>query len=248
MFHYFSQFLFLFLINLTICSPVHAKEMIQSRIDFPLKPQELLKGDVTYFFKVMSPKTLAKKYPLLAKLDSLSLKRQKNMHLKIGKAAYVVNKPVGFFNDKDLMKEEFVTHFWNGNKITRLGPGTYNIVQAGHSRESFKLTSYFDSDDISTISSFKISRAISATKELDIISKSASTTMVAEKTFSKDPTLGEIFIFSFIPVKENKTFVIQYHLQGIKKPFPKGPALQRTFLDGINQSIKQINSYKLINN
>jgi len=222
-------------------SPTYAKIISQKQIDFPLQTQEILKGEVPVYFKVMSPKTIEKKYPMIAGIDTLSLRKIKNIHLKVGKAIYVVDKPVGFFNDKDLMKEEFITHYWDTKNLSR-EEGNAFILNKG--LEKFKLTSYFDSDDISTVSSFKISQAISAVKDLDIISKSASVIMVTEKTF-KDESLGEVFISSFIPIKENKTIVIHYSLQGIKKPFPKRANLREQFFNEIEQSMKRINSFNI---
>lgn len=226
-------------ISLAISACLYAKPIEQSEVHFPIKTQKLLKGEIHYFFAIISPKELSQHYPEVFQLDSLSLIKEKNVKMVVNKSVYIVNKPVGFFDDKQLSDEKYVSHVLGEQSIKKIGPASYKITVPGEGGFSYKMHSYFDADDISTLPSSKVTRAVTAARELDVISKSASTVMLTEKTDFTKYTEGGVSISSYIPMKENKTLVINYNLWAVKKPFAIRGVLKSSYLQEV-EAVKNL--------
>lgn len=241
MIHTISKFLFVLGINLIISIPLYAKTVEQKELNFSIKSEDLMKGEIHYFFQVLSPRKLVVKYPELFDLDSLSLVQESNVMMIVNKAVSVVNRPVGFFDDKQMTDEKFVSFIMGEQKVKKSGQDTFIVAIPGEDKLTYKMQSFFDADDVSTLPNSKVIRAVSAAKKLDIISQSATTIKFTEKTHFSKFAEGAISASSYIPLKENKTLVITYNLWAIKKPIGNLKQLEDNFtseLEAVNSLIE----------
>ncbi len=239
-----KKLVFIFSLNLIICAPIIAKTVEQKNINFPIQTAELLKGDVHYYFEILSPRTLSVKHAEVFELDALSLIQENNVMMILSKSVSIIDKPVGFFDDKQMSDEKFLAHILGEQKLKKLGPASYSVSVPGESGYSYKMNSFFDADDVSTLPNSKVIRAVSAAKKLDVISQSASTIMFVEKTNFTKYTEGGVSVSSFIPMKENKTLIITYNLWAIKKQFVSPKVLKGNFLSEIEAVKELMNNFK----
>lgn len=225
-------------LNLIVSVPSHAETVEQKDLNFPVKTEELLKGKSHYFFSILSPRKLAVQYPDLLDLDSLSLHKQKDIAFIVTKSVVAINKPVGFFDEKQMTDEKFLSHTL-GAKASKTDDEVFNI---DGKETSYKMKMYFDADDVST-SPKRVIRAVTAAKKLDVISQSASTIMFMEKSHFTRFTRGGVSISSFQPIKENKTLVITYQLWAITKK-QKTPDLESNFVGELEAVKNLMETYK----
>jgi hypothetical protein len=228
MFHSFYKLMLIFTMNLIISAPTYANVVEQKVLNFPVKPQALMKGDIHYYFTIMTPRQLASKQPELFELDSLSLLQESGVKIVVNKSVSIVNKPVGFFDDKQMVDEKFVSHVMGDQKVKKLGPDSFKVFVPGDA--SYKMQLFFDADDVSTLPNSKVIRAVTAAKKMDVISQSASTIMFTEKTLYTKYADGGVSVSSFIPMKENKTLVITYNMYALKAKFALEKVLKKSFL------------------
>jgi hypothetical protein len=233
MFQSFYKLMFIFTINLSISAPIYAKVVEQKKLNFPIKSQELMSGEIHYHSAIMSPRELASQQPDLFELDSLSLNHNPNVKIVVNKSVSVVNKPVGFFDDKQMVDEAYVSHVSGDQKVKKLGPDSFRITMPGEHGYSYKMQSYFDADDISTLPNSKVIRAVTVAKKLDVIAQSASNIMVTEKTNFSRYIEGGVTVSSFIAMKENKTLVITYNLFAVEKNFADENTIKKNLVKEI---------------
>ncbi len=224
------RLLLTFLLNLLAALPLSAMTVEQKDLSFPVKSKELLKREIHYFIKMLSPKKVSVQYPDLAEIDSLDLLKRKDVGIVISKSVYVVNKPVGFFDDKQLLDEKYIAHTLEDQRLKRIGPETFIVTVPGDQGYSYKLRAFFDADDVSTLPSSKITRAVTAAKNLDVISKGSSLIMLREHTnFTGGPEAG-VAVSSFIPLKEDRTLVITYNIWALKRGVVVSKKIKQNFL------------------
>jgi hypothetical protein len=135
---------------------------------------------------------------------------------------------VGVFEHEKLMDPQYVSYIFKNHKINLIDKDTYMI--SNPDGNSFKMQSFFDSENMSTLNKSKVLSAANAARELDIISEGAATMVITERTNFSKSLLGEVWISSFIPVTENRTLVITYRLLGFKKPYVKIESIKDIFL------------------
>lgn len=244
MFNFTHKIFFVFALNLILSVPVFAKVVEQKKMDFQVKADELPQNEVHYFFTILSPRKLAVQYPEIFELDSLSLIQESDVEMVVSKSVHIVNKPAGFFDDKQLSDERFINHLFKGQKVKRLNPDSFKVTVPGKDGYSYVLKNFFDSDDVSTLPNSKIIRGVQAARNLDVISKSASTIMFSERTKFTKYLEGGVSVSSFIPVNERKTLVITYNLWAVKKPVSHPESLKTDFLSEIETVKTLIESYK----
>jgi hypothetical protein len=222
--------------------PIYAKAVRQYELGFPVQVEKLLNDEIHYFFTILSPRKLAVHYPELYNLDSLSMNQEDDVGLLVNKSVSVISRPVGFFDDKQLVEEKFVKHILGDQKVEKRGPDSFKITVPGV--YSYKMQSFFDADDVSTLPNSKVIRAVTAARNLDVISKSASTIMFTEKTNYSRLAEGGVSVSSFIPFKENSTLVITYNIYAIKKAALKPAALHKSFVMEIEAVKTLLENYK----
>ena len=215
--HSLSKLVAVLILNLIISIPVYARLGKQDKLQFPIKTDELMKGDILFYTEILSPRKMATTHPELFEIDSLSLLQEPESIIVVSKSVFVVNKPVGFFDDKQLSDEKFVAHMSGDQKIQKTAPDTFKITVPGEFAQTYKLQMFFDADDVSTLPNSKITRAVDGAKKLDIISQGASSIMFTEQTQFSKFIIGAVSVTSYIPLKEEKTLVIQYQLKVLKK-------------------------------
>ena len=193
---------------------------------------------------IISPERLSEKYADWAELDSLSLAHQDNIKLVLMKSAYIVDKPVGFFDHQTMIDEKFLTHFMGEQKVKKKSENHFQINVPGEGAHEYEMRSYFDSDDISTLPNSRVIRAVTQAKKLDVISGSASSIIFKELTNYSRYSKGGIQVSSFVPLKENKTLVLSYSINAVRKPFAIRKVIQANFGREIEAQKNLIESFK----
>jgi hypothetical protein len=243
MFLTFYKLIIVFTINLIISVPLYAQAVEKKALNFDIQAEGLLKGEIHYYHETITPRKLAIKYPEMFDLDALSLTQESNVMMVVTKSVSIANRPVGFFDDSQMNEEKFVAHILGEQKVKKTGPDIFRVTVPS-SGLKYRMQTYFDSDDISTLPNSKVTRAVTAAKKLDVISQSASTIMFTEKTSFSKYAEGGVSVSSFIPLKENKTIVITYNLTAVKKKFALENVLKSNFLREIEATRDLIESYK----
>ncbi len=240
----FQKVISLLVFNLIISFTVNAKTVEQKELNFPIKTEDLLKGDIHYFFTAISPRKLVVTYPEIFDLDSLSLIQESNVTLLISKAVSIASKPVGFFEEEQMTDKKFVTKVMGDQKIQEVSPKVFIVTIPGEKPMKYKMQTYFDADDLSTLPNSKVIRAVGAAKKLDVISQGASTIMFKEMSQFNRDIFGGVSVSSYVPLKENKTLIISYSLWAVKNPVKDKNALKENFVEEIEVVNKIIDSYK----
>lgn len=230
--------------NLIISSKVYAKTVEQKELNFPIKTEELLKEEIHYFFRTITPRKLVVTYPELFDLDSLSLIQESNVTLLVNKAVAIASKPVSFFEEEQMTDIKFVSTIMGDQKIQEISPKVFRVTIPGENPLKYKMQTYFDADDLSTLPNSKVIQAVGAAKKLDVISQGASTIMFKEMSQFNREIVGGVTVSSYVPLKENKTLIISYGLWAIKNPVKDKKALKENFVQEVEAVYKIINQYK----
>lgn len=234
--------LLILLISLTISLGALAGAEKQKNLRFPILIDQLMKGDTHYAVSILKPETVEKKYPELWDMDTLGFRKKQNVLFLVGKSVQVVNKPAGFFDNQNLSDEKFIRHTLGGQEVSKLKDRLFSIRVPGG--PSYKLKTFFDSDDISTLPNSRVIRAVTQAKKFDVISQGSSTTLVKEMYDFSSEIEGAVSVSSFVPLKEEKTLILTYTVTAIKKPIGSKKALKQSFLDETLATRELINSYR----
>lgn len=244
MLNIFSRLFLVLTLNLLVSAPLYAQLVEQKQLNFPIKTENLLKGEVHYFIDILSPRKLSVQYPEAFELDSMSLIQESNVSMVLSKSVSVVDKPVGFFEQSQMTDEAYLKHVMGEQKIRKISPAAFLITVPGKDGLTYRMQTYFDSDDVSTLPNSKVIRAVSAAKKLDVISQSASTIMFQEFTNYTKYNEGSVTVSSFIPLKENKTLVITYTLSAVKNDFADKEVLKKNITTEMSAVQELRNSFK----
>ncbi len=222
----------------------YAAAVKQKDLNFTVKGEELLKGDVYFAVDILSRKDLGKFMPAFLGLDTSGFTKSKNARLLVSKSAYVVNKPVGFFDHEKATDLKYLNHVLGEQKITSLGETTFRVVIPGGNNQSYKLRTHFDSDDISTTANSRAIRAITGAKKMDIQVQGASSIIVREMWDFSRGSDGAIHVTAYLTLTEKKTLVIDYGLMSLVPPFLATETLLNSVSDEASAQQKLINSFK----
>lgn len=238
------KLLTVFALNLLISVPTYALAVEQKDINFSVDTNLLMKGDVHYAQKILSPTKFHSKYADLYDLDSLAMLQEPNIKVVISKTAYIVDKPVGFFDHLNVEDEKFIKHIMGKQKVKKISGNHFKIKVEGSSGYTYKMSNFFDSDDISTLPNSKVVRAVTQAKKWDVISQSAATIFYKEMTNYTKYFNGGVQVSSHIPINENKTLILNYSLFSVKKQFAIKKILKRSLKDEAVAQKDLINRFK----
>lgn len=233
----------IFIISFSHAHPVSAKSVEQKDFNFKIQTEAMLKGEVHYFFKLLTPKKFVKNYPEAFELDTQGTLQENKIRIMLAKTAYIVSKPVGFFDHEHMIEEKFLSHLMGEQKIKKAGKDTITVTVPGEAGHTYKMRSFFDSDDISTLPNSRVIQAVTAARRLDVISQSASSIVLREYSDYSKFAVGATTVQSYVPLKEGKTMVISYHLMAVKKNFAIEEVMKTGFIKEIGAVQSLINSY-----
>jgi hypothetical protein len=229
--------------NLLLSVPCYAEVIEPKDIKFPIVTEKLMKGDIFFKMKVISPRRLSETYAEFADLDSMAFSQEANIQIVLTKSAYVVSKPAGFFDHHNMNDQNYLTHLLGEQTVNKKSDNLYQIsVPQDH---QYQLRTYFDSDDISTLPNSKVIQAVSRARKLDVISQSSTSTTFWEMNKFTKYSVGSIRVSSFVPMKENKTLVLSYTLSGILKPFARPEVLKKNLIKEIEAQRNLLESYEV---
>lgn len=229
--------------NLLISVPTYATAVKQKDLKFMPEIEALMKGQVHFALAIVAPDQLQENYPDFFYLDSLEFSQESQVQLVLTKTAYIVNKPAGFFDHTISGNEKFQRHILGEQQVKKISDHIYKIKVPGPSAHSYRMKTYFDSDDISTLPNSKVIRAVTQSKKLDVISGSATATFFKELTNFSKYAVGGTIVQNFIPMKENKTLVLTYSLTAVKKYYALPVLLEKNLRDEAQAQKSLINSF-----
>lgn len=238
------KFVIALVLNFVLSIPLYAEVVEQKKWDFPIKPEELMKGDIHYYFSLQTPRKILESHPEVFELDSLSLFNEPQSMMILTKAVFMVEKPIGFFSDVQMTDTKFLNHFLGEQKVKKLSPDSFQVNVPGEFKHQYKMQILFDADNLSNLPNSKISRAVAASKKLDVISQGAETIMFTELTNYSKYALGGVKATSFIPLKEDKTLVIEYRLKAVKKIYGTEVIVKPGILKEMAAERQLLNSFK----
>ncbi|HXH76851.1 MAG TPA: hypothetical protein VNJ08_17915 [Bacteriovoracaceae bacterium] len=225
------KFFFVLIASLSMALPVEALMIEENNLRFKPDMKALMKGDIQYSFNLLSAKELLGKFPEAVELDSLTALKEKKVKILMTKAIYVVDKPVGFFDHEHMKDENYIAHIMGDQEVKKLNSNTFKVTVPGESGHSYKMKTFFDSDDISTLPNPRTIRGVSAARKLDVISMSASSIVFKEFTAFSKYTVSGTTVHSYISLKEGKTLVISYRLMAVKKYYALDKLLKSNYLN-----------------
>ncbi len=232
------------LINFSWTATTYAAAIEHREFNFKVDAEKLLSGDVHYSHHLLPPRKLVEEFPLAKDLDTLSLLQEREVHIMLTKKAYVVKRAVGFYDNEHIKDKDYLKHTMGQQELREIDPVTYRVTVPGKSAHSYKMKSYFDSDDISTLPNSRIIQAVSAIKKMDVLSQSASSIILKEYTEYSDYLMGGTEISSYISLKENSTIIITYSLSAVRNAYSDPIALKKGFVIEVNAVNELIKSYK----
>lgn len=196
----------------------YAGSVKQKELNFTVNGEELLKGDVYYSVDIISRYKLKQIIPEFLELDTTGFTKPKQATLLVSKSAYVVKKPVGFFDHKKTEDVRYLRHIMGEQKLTELGEQSYKVEIPGGKPLTYKLRLHFDSDDISSTANSRAIRAITGAKKMDIQVQGASSLLVWESWDYSKGSYGAIHVTAYLALKEDRTLVIEYGLVSLIPP------------------------------
>ncbi len=238
------KLLTILVLNLLVSIPTYAKAIEMGDVKFKVDTEALYKGDVHFALDLQTPDKFHNNYPDLYDLDSLAFMQEPNVQMVISKTTYIVNKPAGFFDHLNTSDERFVKHLLKGQEVRKIADHHFKVKVSGDFSHEYKIKTFFDSDDISTLPNSKVIRAVTQAKRLDVIAQSAASTTYRELTQFSKYFVGGIQVNTYIPLKENKTLVINYSLMAVKKYYALSKVLKRSLMIEAEAQKNLINSYK----
>lgn len=232
------------LISMFLHFSTYAASVKQKELNFPVKGEELLKGDVHYSYSLTTKEELAGLYPDFLDLDTTGITKPSNARLLVSKAAYVVKKPTGFFDNNKVVDVTFLNHLFGEQKVSAKADGVFSVVIPGSTPQQYKMRTHFDSDDISSTKSSRAIRAITAAKGLDIQIKGASSIIVRETWDYSKGAYGAIHVTAYLTIMEDQTLVIDYGLMSLIPPLLARETLEESISQEAAAHQVLINSFQ----
>ncbi len=223
---------------------IYAASVKQKDLNFTVKGEELLKGDVYYSVEVVSKKQLEKFIPSFLELDASGFTKAKNANLLVSKTAYVVKKPVGFFDHDKIVNADFLNHYFGEQKVVKIEDRTFKVRIPGSTPQTYMLRTHFDSDDISTTTSSRAIRAITGAKKMDIQVQGAQSIIMREMWDYSRGSYGAVHVTAYIGLKEDRTLVIDYGLMSLIPPLLARETLEESVSREAEAHQSLLNSFK----
>lgn len=239
-----NKLLSVFILNMALSVPTYAKVLEQKKLNFEVPSSEKLqKGEEYASFKLVDAAAFFKAHPEFKGLDSLSLRNRPETKLAISKSAYIINKPVGFFDHQHVTDENFAKHMLGGKNVKKLDENTFKVTSS-RLDHSYEMTSSFDSDDVSTLSTSAAIHAVASSKKLDVIVQSAPAMIFTESTQFSKYFDGSISIAAYAPLKENKTLVVIFRVTAVKNKFAMEKFIKPIFFQDVADQKAKTESFE----
>lgn len=238
--------LFTLLITLVaLPTPVYAEMIDQNKLMFDIKADALLKGDIHYSFSLSSARELLDRAPDLQDLDASGIFKDQDTKILFSKTAYIVKKPVGFFDHKQVIDPAYLKHVMKGQEVEALEEGSFKVTTSGVMGYSYKLDLFYDSDDVSTLPQRRATQVVTNSKRFDVISQSAHSSIYRELTEFSKYTKNAISITHHVPMTDSKTLVITYNISAVKKFFAIEKIIRPNFLKETKSIKEATDSFKI---
>jgi len=193
----------------------------KSLTPFFLVQTELLeKGEVHFHGHSLSLKQLTEQFPDWLELDGARVLETPDGDIHAGKWAQMIERPVGFFNEKRMLDQAWLERLLNVGKLTRVDE---NSFKGSDAQGDFELEVFFDSDDMSNLQNGRLIRSLGHSKKLDPISGGAAASICLSL---KRRRSAELTLINYISLSSRKTLEVGYYLgkggrQGWGENFPK---------------------------
>lgn len=234
----------LLFLSLLLTFQLRAQSLEQKELNFKVNAEVMLKGELHFSFQVISPDGLLKELPPVQEFDSLGILKDKKASLLVNKFSYVVKKPVGFFDQRTLEDEKYVSAVLSPAKARKLSASEFLISVPGANPYQYRLINYFDSDDITTASNSMVVKSVTAIKKMDVLVQSASSIYFHETTNYSLMARGGLKLEAYIPLKEERTLVIGFQVISLQDYKANSSDLKAQTLKEFERQRSLINAYK----
>ena len=120
----------------------------------------------------------------------------------------------------------------------------FEITVPGKDMLRYKMCSYYDSDEMTTLPNSRSTRAVAGIKRMDVISQGAAS-IVFRVFYDFSSTFeGAVEISSYIPLGEEKTLIITYDLKAVKTSFADEKNMRRSVEVEKTAAQKKINNFR----
>jgi hypothetical protein len=234
----------LLFLSLLLTFQLRAQSLEQKELNFRVNAEVMLKGELHFSFQVISPEGLLKLLPSMQEFDSLGLLNDRKASLLVNKFSYVVKKPVGFFDQRTLEDEKFISAVLAPARAKKISTTEFVVSVPGATPYHYRLMNYFDSDDITTASNAKIGKSVTAIKKIDVLAQSASSIFLHEMTNYSLMARGGLKLEAYIPLKEERTLVIGFQVISLQDYKANSSGLKAQTLKEFERQQALINAYK----
>jgi len=211
---------------------------------FKPDPSILIKNKLQYALVLLSPAQLLKKFPEAIDLDSVSGLKQKKVKVLFAKTAFVVDRPIGFFDHEHMQDLKYLRHIYGEQRIDKIVDSQFNVIVPGTTEHSYQMNIFFDSDDISTLPRSKIIQGVNTARKFDVLSQGANSVIFQEFTKYTKYLHSGVNIQMFSPLKEGKTLVINYQMIFINKHYATEGIVDVNYLKEIEARKNLMSSFK----
>lgn len=228
--------------TLLLASSSWSKSLPQKKFNFEFKAEDLLSGNILYSARLYSSEKISEKFPMLADLDSLDILHQPGTKVFITKAVYTVDLPIGFFDGEQMSNQEYLDTILGEEKVRKIKDHTYAVSGP---QGQYQMTVSYDSDDLSNLPTSKIVKAVTSVKRMDVISQSGAATIFREMYKSRGGFVSGVSALIHIPLKENKTLIINYEMTAIGTSLANKNQLKKQFVSETEHTKRLIESFRV---
>jgi hypothetical protein len=238
------KFFLILFFSLSFAHSVSAEIIDEKDLYFKPDPSILIKNNIQSALVLLSPSQLLKKFPEAIDLDSVSGLKQNKVKVLFAKTAFVVDKPIGFFDHEHMQDLKYLKHIYGEQKVDRIQDSQFTVIVPGATEHSYQMNIFFDSDDISTLPRSKIIQGVNTARKFDVLSQGANSIIFQEFTKYSKYLHSGINIQMFSPLKAGKTLVINYQMMFIKKHYAIKGIVDVNYLEEIEARKNLMSSFK----
>jgi hypothetical protein len=191
---------------------------------------------------MLSRLEVLQKHPEFREFDSLGLLRDKTGKFMISKSAFLVKKPIGFFDHRHMLDEAYIRHLAGDARVRKKNEQIF-LIENQSAAPSYRQSNFFDSDDISTLDRGRIIHTVSAARKMDVMVQSATSSVVQELDQFSASFKGAVLLHSHIPIREDRTLIITYRLTSLKGE-PSKSALRDGLATELKTTQQRINRFQ----
>lgn len=223
-----KKLLFGILIAVTaLVSFAQAKMVEKPDLNFSINYKELAKGDIHYAFSLMNASQLPHE---IASIDTMGITQISNSKILYNKVAYIIKKPVQFFNYQHVVNLNEIKRLMPHAKVSKLSERSFKVSTKGLFGFSYKMNMEYDSEIVSTANDAAVIESIDRARRLDgTLGQTDSTIFRHIYDFSKYSNAG-ISLTRHYDLNGEATLVVTTNISSVKAMFAIESIIRPSFI------------------